>query len=242
MIVRVLLCVILLLILLAVFFRLGVLIGREPAGFFLKIRLGPWYLPIFPRKKDPEKERKKKEKKSAKRKKKEEKKAKKPPKPKKQPNIPGILGLVSDLLPVLEDAAGMFFRRLQIDELALDLTWSGEDPADTAIRYGRCWAATESALALLENLTVIRKRQIAIRWNCQLEKSLYYGRIGLSVTVAQLIVVGTVFLVRGVKAFLPHRKNLFKPRNDPVPAEAGATETKGAQNHGKEPCCERNDG
>ena len=127
------LCVFAVLVLLAFLIRLGVWIGLQPSGFFLKLRIGPCFVSILPRKKDPDKQRKKREKKEAKKKKKELKKSQKPPKPKKKLNIRGILALASELLPVVQDAARMFFQRLRIDDLILDMTWGGTDPADTAI-------------------------------------------------------------------------------------------------------------
>ena len=148
------------------------------------------------------------------------------------------MGFVADLIPVLQDVSRMFFRRLQIDDLDLDMTWGGTDPADTAIRYGRCWAALESSLSLLENCTTIRNRHVSVRWNYQLEKPVIYGRVAFSLTVAQLIAIGVVAGVRGGKAFLVHRKKLFKPKKDPVRSESGETESKGDLNHGKEPSCE----
>ena len=71
MIGRILLIILLLLILLSFVLRLGVLAGYGRDGFLVKLRIGPGWLQLVPRKKkDPKKAEEKK-------KKKEEKKAKK---------------------------------------------------------------------------------------------------------------------------------------------------------------------
>lgn len=229
----ILLLVFLLLILLSFVLRLGVLAGYGQDGVFVKIRIGPGYVKVFPLKKDPDKAEKKKEKKERKKARKEARKAKKPPKPKKKLDPGGLLSMVWDLLPVLSDAASKFRKKLQIDDLELDLTWAADDPADAAIRYGQAWAAAETLLSFLENIFVIKKRRVTIDLDFYLEKPLIYLQAGFSLTLAQLTAIGTVAGIRGLKIFLQHRKSLFKPQD---PAQTGVNETvKGELNHGKEP-------
>ena len=66
MIGKILLLILVLLVLLAFVLRLGVLACYDAAGPWVKIRLGPKFLQVYPRKKDPDKEEKKKRKKQAK--------------------------------------------------------------------------------------------------------------------------------------------------------------------------------
>ena len=229
----ILLAVLALLILLSFVLRVGVLAGYGKEGAFVKIRVGPGYIKVYPLEKDPEKEEKKKEKKAAKKAKKEEKKAKKPPKPKKKIDPGGTLGMVRELLPVVDDAAKKFGKKLQIDCLDLVLTWAGKDPADAAIRYGQAWALAENLLDFLENCFVIKERQVEITVDFYREKPLIYIQAGLSLTPAQLTYIGLPAAVKGLKIFLAHRKKLFKPTE---PEKTGAEETvKGELNHGKEP-------
>ena len=235
----ILLAILALLILLAFVLRLGVLAGYGQAGVFVKIRVGPGYIKVFPLKKDPEKEARKEEKKAAKKAKKEKKKAKKPPKPKKKIDPGGALGMAKELLPVVDDAAKKFGKKLQIDQLDLLLTWAGKDPADSAIRYGQAWAVAENVLDLLENCFVIKERQVEITVDFYREKPLIYIQAGLSLTLAQLTYIGVPLAVKGLKIFLAHRKKLFKPK-EPAPESADHDETvdntvKGELNHGKEP-------
>jgi len=229
----ILLAILLVLILLSLVLRLGVLAGYGRDGPFVKVRIGPGYLKVFPLKKDPEKAEKKRIKKAEKKARKEAKKAKKPPKPKKKLDPGGLLSMVWELLPVVNEAANKFRRKLQIDQLDLDLTWAADDPADAAIRYGQAWAAVETLLSFLENCFVIKERKVAIHLDFYLEKPLIYLQAGFSLTLAQLTAIGAVAGVKGLKVFLSHRKALFKK---PDPAAAGIRDTvKGELNHGKEP-------
>ena len=229
----ILLALLALLILLALLLRVGVLAGYDKTGAFVKLLVGPAYIKVYPLEKDPEKEARKKEKKEAKKAKKEEKKAKKPPKPKRKIDPGGVFGMVRELLPVLDDAGKKFGKKLQIDTLNLILVWAGDDPADAALRYGQAWAAVENLLAVLENCFVIRERQVEITVDFYREKPLVYLQAGLSMTPAQLMVIGIPVGVKGLKIFLAHRKKLFKTID---PAPEGTEETaKGELNHGKEP-------
>ena len=56
----ILLAVLALLILLSFVLRVGVLAGYGKEGAFVKIRVGPGYIKVYPLEKDPEKEEKKK--------------------------------------------------------------------------------------------------------------------------------------------------------------------------------------
>ena len=238
----ILLAVILLLAALSFVLRLGALVGMGGDGFFVKLRIGPGYLQVFPRKTDPKKQDRKKRKKAEKKARKQarkEKKAKKgegkPPKPKKKINVKGLLAMVWDLLPVVKDAADRFTRALRIDRMELDLLWGGKDPADAAIRYGQIWAAVETLLAFLENGFPIRERKVSMGLDLSREKPRILGQAGVSLTLAQLTGIGVIAGVRGLRIFLAHRKELFtKETQDKPRADVGAEGSKGEEDHGKQ--------
>lgn len=228
----IILSILLLFIILSFVLRLGVLAGYGREGVFVKIRIGPGYLKVFPLKKEPEKTEKKKQKKERRKEKKQKKKEKKPQKPKKKVDPGGMLSMVWDMLPAVNEALSKFRRKLQIDKLDLHLTWAADDPADAAIRYGQAWAAVETLLAFLENGFSIKERQVTIDLDFYLEKPLLYLQAGFSLTLAQLTGIGVIAGVKCLKVFLAHRKTLFKPLE---PAVAGIQDTaKGELNHGKE--------
>ena len=237
MIGQILLILLLALILLSFVLRLGVLAGYERDGPFVRLRVGPGYVTLFPRSEDPEKKQKKKQKKEKKQQKKEKAKVKKEKKKdskkkkvKKKLDPAGVLGMVRDLMPAVSEAGNKFGKKLRIDKLDLDLTWAAEDPADAAIRYGRTWAAVESLLSVLENCFVIQERRVTVNLDFYREKPLFYLQMGFSLTLAQLTAIGVVFAAKGLRVFLAHRKTLFKKI---APADAGGSDTaKGELNHG----------
>ena len=237
MIGKILLLILVLLVLLAFVLRLGVLACYDQAGPWVKIRLGPKFLQVYPRKKDPDKEEKKKRKKQAKAEKKAAKKAKKkedkPEKPPAKRPVGGILDLVWDLLPVVQETVGRFRRKLQIDDLTLHVTWAEEDPADAAIHYGQGWAVVETLLAFLEANFTIKNRQVSLDLDYLTEQPRVYIRVGLSLTAAQLLGIGLWAAGKSLKVLWNHRK-LLKPARKP----AGADGKKGEVNHGKQASCE----
>ena len=233
MILRILLLLVAVLVLLAFCFRLGVVAGYDQTGGWVKLRLGPKLISLYPVKKDPEKEAKKKEKKRQKAEKKAQKKAGKPPKEKPKPTLGGALDLALDLLPAVQEAAGKFRHALQIDDLTLELTWSEPDPADAAIHYGRAWGVVEALLAFVEANFVLKHRQVALYLDYELEKPRLYVRAGLSLTVAQLMGIGLPLGVAALKTLWNHRK-----QKKTAGAEDAVQETKGEANNGKESSCE----
>ena len=223
------LAVLILLILMAFVLRLGVLACYDESGPWVKVRVGPKWIQVYPWKKDPAKETKKQKKKEAKAAKKAEKKAKKVPKPKPKRPIGGLLELAWDLLPVVQNAASRFRHKLRIDDLTLDVTWAEEDPADAAIHYGYGWAAAEAILSFLEANFVIKNRQVAVAIDFLSEKPRVYIRAGLSLTLAQILGIGLRTGVGAGKVLWHHRKTILPPRD-----VNGAEQKKGEANHGKQ--------
>lgn len=226
------LVVLLLLILAACVLRLGVLACYDENGPWVKVKVGPKYVQVYPIVKDPDKEakkQKKKEAKAAKKAAKEAKKAQKPPKPKVKRPIGGLLDLVVDILPVVQKAAGALKHTLRIDDLTLDVTWAQEDPADTGIRYGYAWAAAEALLSFLEANFIIKNRQVAVYVDFLEEKPRVYIRAGLSLTLAQILGIGLRTGVGAGKVLWRHRKTIIPPQE-----KTGALQKKGEANHGKQ--------
>lgn len=205
-----------LLLLLSVTVRLGVLAGYGQEGPWVKLRIGPKQLPVYPvqrspKKKPPKKTRKKKS-------------AKEPA----QRDKGGLLELAWDLLPVVGKAAGRFRRKLRIDELTLHLTWAEEDPADAGIHYGWAWGLTESLLAFLEARFTIQKRTVSLDVDFLTEQPQLLLRAGLSMTPAQILAIALPTGAEALRILWGHRK-----RPDPT-----AHTQKGEGNHGKQASCQ----
>lgn len=227
----ILLLILLALILLVAFLRIGAEAGYDETGPWLTAFIGPKALRLYPA------DREKAARKAAKKEEKARKKAAKEPeketeKGKKPDSQGGTLSLVWDLLPAIGEAVGSFRRKVRVDALVMDLTWGEEDPADAAIHYGWAWAATETLLSFLEANFVVKHRDIALHLDYQREEPLLYVRGKLSLTVGQLLKIALPLAWRGGKILWTHRK-----KNHPAKT-AGKEQQKGALHNGKETSCE----
>lgn len=222
----VVLTLLLLLVLAAVTLRLGVRVTYDAVGFRVQVRVGPRLVQVFPLVRDPDKEARKRRKKEANAAKKQARAEKKqaraarkqgnaptPPESKK-PNLGGLLSLVWELLPVVQEVLGRFRRKLRVDELTLSLTWAEDDPADTGIHYGYGWAVLETLLAFLEANVTIKHRDVALHVDFLAEKPRLFLQAGLSLTLAQLLALGFWATIHTGKILLP--RLLTKKRKPPA--------------------------
>lgn len=164
----------------------------DRGDFWLRLRVGPVKILLYPRKKDPEKERKEQAKKAAKQRKKA---------PEGKPKRGVSLELIRVLLPALTQAAGQFRRKLHMDELTLEVTWGETDPADAAIHYGYAWAAVGTMLPPLENCFQIKKKKVDMQLDYRLERPEVFAKTILSLTLWQLLCIGATAGVKGFRAY-----------------------------------------
>lgn len=221
------------LVLLVCCLRLGAAAGYDETGGWVKLRLGPKWVTLYPRVQDPAKAAQAEEKKRRKAEKKARKQGDKPPKEPAKPTLGGALDLALELLPAIREAAGKFRRALEIDDLTLELTWGEPDPADAAIHYGRAWGVVEALLAFVEANFVLKHRQVALYLDYQLEKPRLYVRAALSLTAAQLLGIALPLGWAALKTLWNQRK-----QKKAAAAEPAARERKGEPNNGKESSCE----
>ena len=129
----------------------GVHVLYDTKGFYLNLVLGPVKILLFPAKKKAKKEKKKdhtKQKKAA-------------PKDQKKEKKSG--GSIGDFLPIVGTALSFlnaFRKKLRIDDLEVLLILGGSDPCDLSIQYGRGWAILGNVQPLVEQIFLIKKRQV----------------------------------------------------------------------------------
>ena len=151
---------------LLVIFAVLVLIGCIPVGVdarysadgvFLMAKLGPFLLQLLPQKpKKKPKKRKPQQKQPKKTPAKAEPQEKKP-----NPLLSGGVDGLMQLLDLAFDTLGDLRRKLRVNELTLYVLIGGaDDPAKAAMGYGRAWAAIGAITPSLEQLFVIKKRDI----------------------------------------------------------------------------------
>lgn len=165
----------------------------------LKVKVRYTFFPIYAYPK-PEKSEKAKEKKAKKAKKKEQEKAKEEP---GLPKIERMLredGLV-DTLSYLTDRAKLFgttakklLKALVVKSLRVNVVVASEDAAQTALDYGRICAAVYPAEAVLECLTRVRHRSIAVNPDFLKEKGETDIRIHAKILPIRILWIAVIFI------------------------------------------------
>ena len=211
-------------ILLAIFLavqlsRVGV---RIAFGEELKValRLGPVRVQVVPKKKT---EKKKPQKEKPPKKKKE--------KPKKEmPKITAraVLDSLPELWRILKKGLRMTFRRVRIAPMDVSAVIGGEDPADTALLYGRLSAAMYAVVPVLQELVRMPDPHIHLEPELQGGETKFSGEVGVSFLIWDLTVIGFACGVPLIKWFLRLRKQPPKAEND-MKNQSGKDEQYGKQ-------------
>ena len=193
-------------IVLAVFVLIGCIpVGVDASyrenGLALRLKIGLFKLQVL-----PAKEKKKKPKPKAK-KPVANKPDAKPEKHKKQGSIPKLT--LSDILALADlacDTLGNLRRKLRVEVLVLHVTLDGSDPAKAAMLYGRVWAALGALTPKLEQLFVIKKRDIQPILDYNEKKMKLDAQLVLTITIGRAICLALRALVRFLKLWLNKKK------------------------------------
>ena len=191
---------------------LGIRGSYDRNGFTVRVIAGPVKITVFPMRK-----RKKKpdgQKASAKSKKKKTSKASSAqtskedtPEKDKTETTPG--GSLEQFLPWIRLGLGFlgdFRRKIRLDNLYLHVVLAGDDPCDLAVNYGRAWAAVGDLLPKLEQVFVIRKRDIQVGCDFAAEKITVTARGDMTMTLGRALCLGTIYGIRALKIFLTMKR------------------------------------
>ena len=131
----------------------------------------------------------------------------KPEKPKKQGSMPKLT--LSDILALADlacDTLGNLRRKLRVEVLVLHVTLDGSDPAKAAMLYGRVWAALGALTPKLEQLFVIKKRDIQPILDYNEKEMKLDAQLVLTITIGRAICLALRALVRFLKLWLNKKK------------------------------------
>ena len=243
----VILLVLILLVLAVAFLRLGAAAGYDETGGWVKVRVGPAWLTVFPlseekKRKREAKAKQKAEKKAAKKKKRtaEPQENKKTPRRKTLKNAfspGGALDLALDLLPKLKEMAGDLRHAIRIDTLSLHLVWGEPDPADAAMHYGQAWGVLEALLAFTEANFTVKNRDLSVALDYQIESPRLTVEAACSISVAQLLSILWPILKEAIRGLRKRKKTDPSQRTTKQHAAAMAAQGK-EETHGKESSCQ----
>lgn len=181
----------------------------------LRLRFGLVKMQLFP---PPEKPEKREEKNPEEPKKKKE----KPKKPRAKLSREQIFYALEKLPPILGRALKRTGRSIRIEPLKVWLLVAGNDPADTAVLYGRLEAALAAGLPALRNVIKIRDEDVRLYLDFTEQQMDCIADVGIALRPWSLATTGVRALASFIKWYLGFRKLA------PSPAEPEAKEEKKA--------------
>lgn len=201
--------VILLGIVLLLQLRLKVWAEHGPQGSAARLRIGPVSRTLYPPK--PRKD-------SSPQKAEEGVEEGQQPAPKRmRPNLTVLttqkgMDLVREALALLLEAAKAIHRRLQMDELILQITVpGGDDPAQGAMDYGRANTLLGVLWRPMNDAFHIKEGRAGVRVDFEASDWVVYARGSLSLTLGQLLWLGLCYGIKTLKKILQFR-TLMKSR------------------------------
>ena len=193
---------------------LGASVKYDADGPLVKVIAGPIRITVFPRDAKPKKEKKSKKepektgsaeekpKKTGKSSGKKDKTTKSTPQETSEKKSGGP---ITDFLPLLKVALDLlndFRRKLRVNRLEVKLVMAGGDPCDLAMNYGKAWTAIGNLLPRLENVLVIKKRDIEVECDFVASKTTIYVRLDLTITLGRILAIAVVYGFRAIVEFL----------------------------------------
>lgn len=190
---------------------LGVRIRYDAQGLLVKVIAGPVKLTVFPMPKKEKKKSKKEKKQEKNEPEPEEANLPKPPQPPKQEEKKKKQekgGSLTDFLPLVKvalDLLNHFRRKLRLDDLYLRLILASSDPCDLAINYGKTWAAVGNFLPVMEQVFVIKKRDVEVECDFTASETKVIARLDITITLGRLLALVVVYGIQALKEFISIR-------------------------------------
>lgn len=171
-------CIMLALFLLSLI-RVGATVEYAEGGVKVRVRLGVFWLTVFPIRVRKRREKPRKEKKTKK------KASQKVPVPKPG----GALAMIRSFLPLVAETAGRFKRKIRVDRIYLDFIAAASDPAAAALAFGGANAALGMLWVLLEHNFNIKDRRIRTNVDFNAQFPTIYLFASFSLTIGQSVVL-----------------------------------------------------
>ncbi len=185
--------IILAILILLGFTRVGILADYNHEGAGLLLLVGPVRIRLYPGKKGDKKDKQKKKSNSGDK----NTASAKTTGEKQKGTLQDFLSVARFVLEVLSD----FRRKIRINDLQLKLILAGDDPCDLSVNYGRAWAALGSLMPQFERLFIIRKRNLEVECDYLADTTQIRARIHITITIARLLSVIVYHGIRGLRKY-----------------------------------------
>lgn len=113
-------------------------------------------------------------------------------------------GSLTDFLPLVKTGLDMLCdlrRKIRVKELYLRWILAASDPADLAIGYSRAWAALGNLMPQLEQLFVIRKRDVEVECDFTASESKCIARLDVTITLGRMLALAAIYGIRVLKEY-----------------------------------------
>lgn len=174
------LAVVLIIIAIILIIRVGATLIYGEDGLELAAFVGPVRIKITPKEEKKEKEKKSEKKKKTKKEKEEQ---------VKKLDVGGKVSAIKSILPAVFDALGKLRHKLSVDELIVHYTVASDDPAESAILFGRVSAAIGAATPIIENAFKIKNRDIGVNVDFSLKDPIIYIRARFSLAIWEVLYI-----------------------------------------------------
>lgn len=121
------------------------------------------------------------------------------PKEKKQES-----GSWKDFIPLVKigiEFLGKLRRKIRVKYLELNLVMAGDDPCDLALNYGRAWAGVGNVMPLLEQVFVIKKRNIQVQCDFTADETKVTARLDVTITVGRAVCLAVKYGYRAIREY-----------------------------------------
>ena len=186
---------------------LGVCVHYDSDGPLVKVIAGPLRLQVVPARKKADKVKKKnKEDQPAEKRQKVGKTVQSKPADSSEKNAEKKKGgSILDFIPLVQltlEFLGAFTRKLRVNRLELNLVLAGDDPCDLATNYGKAWTALGNLWPRLEEIVVIKKRNVQIQCDFESAQTLITAHLDISITVGRLLSLVVYYGIRALVQFM----------------------------------------
>ena len=185
---------------------LGVSVCYDSAGVLVKVIAGFLRIQVVPSKsKSGKKDKKEKNVKSGATEKKAVKQTKAQKKETAEESTVKKGGSAMDFMPLVQLALeflGTFTRKLRINRMELRIVLAGDDPCDLAVNYGKAWTALGNLWPRLEEVFVIRKRDVEVQCDFEGTQTLVTARVDISITLGRLMSLLVCYGIRALRQYM----------------------------------------
>ena len=113
-------------------------------------------------------------------------------------------GNLSDFMPLVKtalDFLNQFRQKIRIECLQFKLILGGGDPADLAVNYGKGWAVLGNLMPFLEQVFVIKKRDLEVECNFLAPATTVLVSADILIPTYKLLVLVACYGIRALKQY-----------------------------------------